>query len=121
MRVATVAGDMGHMQWERLLWSYSAALDEQRLSLTALEAGVLVDVTPIVPGAFEPPADMPPMPVDLQDWARQLLAETTGLVNVASDLAIRVQSGRPAAMAHATAHPTAHPTALRASALDTVL
>jgi hypothetical protein len=76
--------------WEAALAAYSETLDEHRSILQAMEleaAEVAWELQS--PTEFVPPEHLPPMPDALLPWARQLLEQTGGLVQLAAELAAR--------------------------------
>jgi hypothetical protein len=78
--------------WEEALAAYSETLEEHRSILQAVELEVVDAAWELQsPPEFVPPADLPPMPGALLPWARQLLAQTDGLVQLAAELAARAE------------------------------
>jgi hypothetical protein len=80
--------------WEAALVEYSGALDEHRSFLLAIEADDDAEHDSGHDGSlaqpvFVPPADLEPLPEALLPWARQLLEQTNGLVQLAGELAER--------------------------------
>lgn len=61
--------------------------------LLAVEADLATDHDVVVPPSFVPPPDLAPMPVEMLPWARQLLDQTSGLVQLAGELAERSERG----------------------------
>jgi len=81
-------------RWERVLRAYSDALEQQRTVLLAIELDVLANRDVVVPLGFVPPSSMPPLPAELDRWARQLMEQTNGLIQLANELAARPRPGR---------------------------
>ena len=84
--------------WEAALAEYSGALDEHRSFLLAVEADDDAENDAehdaehdgsLAQPVFVPPADLEPLPASLLPWARQLLEQTNGLVQLAGELAER--------------------------------
>lgn len=75
--------------WEEALRAYASGLDEHRTTLLGVEADSAAVLPVEPPPAFVPPADLQPMPESLLPWARQLLEQTSGLVQLAAELAER--------------------------------
>jgi hypothetical protein len=78
--------------WEPTLLAYSAALDDHRSALQAVELDIDIQV-PIAP-TFVAPVDVPPMPDEYVPWARTLLETTDGLIEMAKQLATRSELRR---------------------------
>jgi len=81
--------------WEPTLWAYSAALDEHRAVLQAVDMDAELTDVPVAP-AFVAPAGAPPLPEEYVPWARTLLETTDGLIQLAKDLAVRSELRRTA-------------------------
>lgn len=79
--------------WEPTLWAYSAALDEHRAVLHAVEMDAVLEEVPAAP-SFVPPVDAPPLPAEYVPWARTLLETTNGLIEQARELATRSELRR---------------------------
>jgi hypothetical protein len=95
--------DHGFREWEQALHAYSAALDEQRSALLSVEADTLAKYDAVAPPGFVPPVILQPMPAALAPWARQLMEQTDGLLQLAGELATRSEPKRPARAHHAAA------------------
>ncbi|MGD9999347.1 MAG: hypothetical protein AB7L17_16725 [Ilumatobacteraceae bacterium] len=81
--------------WEDVLRSYASVLDEQRAFLLTAGPDDLADPRAAMPPPFAPPAAMPPMPPELESWARSLVTETEGLAQLAADVLGQLPVPRP--------------------------
>jgi hypothetical protein len=87
--------------WEQVLSAYSAALDEHRSVLLAIEADLAAEYDVPPAPSFVPPPTMPPIPPELAAWAQTLMGTTRALVQLAAELATRSEPQRPSRPAHA--------------------
>jgi len=87
-------------EWEQVLASYSAALDEHRSVLLAIEADAVAEYDVPPAPSFVPPPSMPSMPHELVAWAQTLMSTTDALVHLATQLSTRANPQRPSRPAH---------------------
>jgi hypothetical protein len=81
-------------EWEELLSSYSAALDEHRNVLQFVEEDVAAEHDVVPAPTFVPREDMPPLPQELRPWAHTLMETTDALVRLATELSVRSEPRR---------------------------
>ena len=89
-------------EWEQVLSAYSAALDEHRSVLLAIEADVVAEYDVSPAPSFVPPPSLPPIPPELSSWAQTLMDTTDALAQLAAQLATRSGPQRPSRPAHAS-------------------
>lgn len=88
---ATVEADALEI-WDDLLRAYAETVELQRSFLLAVESADAPDQGVFDLPVFEVPDHVPPMPTSLEPWARSLVGEVAGLV----ELARRIVAAPPA-------------------------
>lgn len=83
-------------EWDAALRAYAAVVDEHRCMLVTLRANGAALERTVVPPAFVPPAGLGPLPEQLLPRARALAAETTGLVEFATELSSELRASMSA-------------------------